>query len=93
MLRAISNPISVRIIRIIEEHEEITVLGIAQACGSKYPISQAVISQKLAELRRYKVVKFNRMGRYRFYSMNHTTIKRINRVSSELARISENQYA
>src|SRR5690606_26088558 len=93
MLKSIANPSCMRIIRIIEDHGEITVSQIQKATQGKYPIAQPVISSKLSILRKYGMVKSEAIGKYRVYSMNTNQMRKLNHITRKLAEVPKKQYA
>lgn len=73
ILRAINHKLRQSIIRLLEEHGNLTVTEIYV----KLRLEQSVASQHLAILRRAGIVKTDREGKFIYYSLNKKRIAKI----------------
>ena len=73
ILRAINHKLRLQIIKIIQEHQKITVTEIY----IKLRMEQSVVSQHLAILRRANVVITRRDGKFIYYMINYARAKEI----------------
>ena len=80
VLRAINHKLRQQMLKIIDEHEKITVTELYQ----KLLLEQSVASQHLAILRKAGFVKTSRTGKFIYYSVNHNRVQELNRFVNEL---------
>lgn len=80
ILRAINHKLRQQIIKLIDEHEKITVTELYV----KLRLEQSVASQHLAILRKAGFVKTIRDGKFIFYSMNLTRMKELSQFVDDL---------
>ena len=73
ILKAINHKLRQAIIKMLEEHERMTVTEIFV----KLRLEQSVTSQHLSILRKAGVIKFKRDGKFIIYSLNHERIAAI----------------
>lgn len=81
-LRAVNHKLRKQIIKLLEEHDRLTVTEIYV----KLRLEQSVASQHLAILRRAGVVKTERDGKYIHYSLNRPRIAELASLVEELAQ-------
>ena len=74
ILRALNHKLRQQLLKLIDEHEKITVTEIYVSLR----LEQSVVSQHLAILRRAGIVITRREGKFIFYSLNFNRIKEIN---------------
>lgn len=82
VLRAINHKLRQQMLKIIDEHEKITVTELYQ----KLMLEQSVASQHLAILRKAGFVKTSRDGKFIYYSVNLNRVQEINRFVNDLLR-------
>ncbi|WP_100313343.1 ArsR/SmtB family transcription factor [Thermoflavifilum aggregans] len=80
VLRAINHKLRQQIIKLLEEHKRMTVTEIYV----KLRLEQSVASQHLSILRRNHIVKYERDGKFIFYSLDTDALETIARVVDEL---------
>jgi DNA-binding transcriptional ArsR family regulator len=80
VLRSINHKLRQQIIKLLEEHQKMTVTDIYV----KLRLEQSVASQHLAILRRAGIVRTNREGKYIYYSLNLHRIGEISGFIEEL---------
>lgn len=80
ILRAINHKLRQQLLRLIDEHQKITVTEIYRGLH----LEQSVVSQHLAILRRAGIVITKRDGKFIFYSLNYKRIKEINNFAEQL---------
>jgi DNA-binding transcriptional ArsR family regulator len=73
ILRAINHKLRMQIIKLIQEHQKITVTEIYV----KLRLEQSVVSQHLAILRRVNLVNTQRDGKFIYYTINYDRIKQL----------------
>jgi len=73
ILRAINHKLRMQIIKLIQEHQKITVTEIYV----KLRLEQSVVSQHLAILRRVNLVNTQRDGKFIYYTINYDRIKEL----------------
>ncbi|TVR77841.1 MAG: transcriptional regulator [Chitinophagaceae bacterium] len=81
-LRAVNHKLRKQIIKLLEEHDRLTVTEIYV----KLRLEQSVASQHLAILRRAGVVRTDRDGKYIHYSLNRPRIAEVSALVEELAQ-------
>ena len=74
ILRALNHKLRQLLIKLIDEHQKITVTEIYV----NLRLEQSVVSQHLAILRRAGIVITQREGKFIFYSLNYKRLKEIN---------------
>jgi DNA-binding transcriptional ArsR family regulator len=74
ILRALNHKLRQLLVRLIDEHQKITVTEIYV----NLKLEQSVVSQHLAILRRAGIVITEREGKFIFYSLNYKRLKEIN---------------
>jgi DNA-binding transcriptional ArsR family regulator len=80
ILRALNHKLRQLLVRLIDEHQKITVTEIYV----NLKLEQSVVSQHLAILRRAGIVITEREGKFIFYSLNYKRLKEINAFVEEL---------
>jgi len=80
ILRAVNHKLRQQIIKLIDEHQKMTVTEIYV----KLRLEQSVASQHLAILRKAGFVKTLRDGKFIFYSVNTTRLQEINHFVDDL---------
>lgn len=73
ILRALNHKLRQLLLRLIDEHQKITVTEIYV----NLRLEQSVVSQHLAILRRAGIVITKREGKFIFYSLNYKRLKEI----------------
>lgn len=73
ILRAINHKLRLQIVKIIQEHQKITVTEIYV----KLRLEQSVVSQHLAILRRANLVVTQRDGKFIYYTINYARVKEL----------------
>lgn len=73
ILRAINHKLRMQILKLIQEHQKITVTEIYV----KLRLEQSVVSQHLAILRRVGLVNTKRDGKFIYYTINYDKIKQL----------------
>ena len=73
ILRAINHKLRMQIIKLIQEHQKITVTEIYV----KLRLEQSVVSQHLAILRRVNLVNTQRDGKFIYYTINYDKVKQL----------------
>ena len=79
-LRAINHKLRQQIMRLLEDHQRMTVTEIYV----QLRLEQSVASQHLAILRRAGIVRTERDGKFIYYAINHPRIEEINKFVKEL---------
>jgi DNA-binding transcriptional ArsR family regulator len=74
ILRALNHKLRQQLIKLIDEHQKITVTEIYVSLR----LEQSVVSQHLAILRRANIVLTKREGKFIYYSLNYGRIQEIN---------------
>ncbi|GIV34991.1 MAG: transcriptional regulator [Chitinophagales bacterium] len=82
-LRAINHNLRRKILRLLEEHDRLTVTDIY----IRMRLEQSIASQHLAVLRRAGVVKAERDGKYIYYSLDKKRLEEITQMVKEIARV------
>ena len=82
VLRAVNHKLRQQIMKLIEEKKKITVTEIYV----KLRLEQSVASQHLAILRRAKVVKTEREGKFIYYAINHEKISQVSDIINDLVQ-------
>lgn len=82
VLRAINHKLRQQILKLIDEHDKITVTDLYQ----KLSLEQSVASQHLAILRKAGFVKTSRTGKFIYYSVNASRVEEINRFVNDLLK-------
>jgi DNA-binding transcriptional ArsR family regulator len=82
ILRAINHKLRQQIIKLIDEHEKLTVTELYV----KLRLEQSVASQHLAILRKAGYVNTFRDGKFIYYSINTTRIQELNQFTDDLLR-------
>jgi DNA-binding transcriptional ArsR family regulator len=80
ILRALNHKLRQLLVRLIDEHQKITVTEIYV----NLRLEQSVVSQHLAILRRAGIVTTEREGKFIFYSLNYKRLKEINTFVEQL---------
>jgi DNA-binding transcriptional ArsR family regulator len=80
ILRALNHKLRQLLIKLIDEHQKITVTEIYV----NLRLEQSVVSQHLAILRRAGIVITQREGKFIYYSLNHKRLKEINAFVEQL---------
>ncbi|HQO32202.1 MAG TPA: metalloregulator ArsR/SmtB family transcription factor [Chitinophagales bacterium] len=80
VLRAVNHKLRQEMIRIIHQEGKITVTDLYV----RLRLEQSVASQHLAMLRRVGIVTTTRDGKYIYYSLDHSRLEEINRLTEEL---------
>ncbi|HPA36769.1 MAG TPA: metalloregulator ArsR/SmtB family transcription factor [Chitinophagales bacterium] len=80
VLRAVNHKLRQEMIRIIHQEGKITVTDLYV----RLRLEQSVASQHLAMLRRVGIVTTTRDGKYIHYSLDHSRLEEINRLTEEL---------
>lgn len=80
ILRALNHKLRQLLIKLIDEHQKITVTEIYV----NLRLEQSVVSQHLAILRRAGIVITQREGKFIFYSLNYKRLKEINSFVEQL---------
>ncbi len=80
ILRALNHKLRQLLLRLIDEHQKITVTEIYV----NLRLEQSVVSQHLAILRRAGIVITQREGKFIFYSLNYKRLKEINAFVEQL---------
>ncbi len=80
ILRALNHKLRQQLVRLIDEHQKITVTEIYVSLR----LEQSVVSQHLAILRRANIVITKREGKFIFYSLNYARIQEINSFVEQL---------
>lgn len=73
ILRAINHKLRLQIVKLIQEHQKITVTEIYV----KLRLEQSVVSQHLAILRRAGLVITQRDGKFIYYTINYSRMKEV----------------
>ncbi|ANI90214.1 transcriptional regulator [Arachidicoccus ginsenosidimutans] len=73
ILRAINHKLRLQIVKLIQEHQKITVTEIYV----KLRLEQSVVSQHLAILRRANLVLTQRDGKFIYYTINYARVKEL----------------
>lgn len=73
MVRAVNHSLRQKIIVLLQENTEMTVTDIY----TKLRLEQSIASQHLAILRESNVVNTERSGKFIYYSLNYSRIKKI----------------
>lgn len=73
MLRVISHPVRLDIIDLLQVHGRLTVQEIQESLG----LEQAIASQHLILMKDKGVLKAEKSGRYRYFSLVYPTMKNI----------------
>ena len=81
-IRAITHPVRIQIIKLLEENEGMNVTQIFE----KLNILQAETSHHLALLREYGILKKRRAGKMSVYSLNRDVLDVILKVANELVK-------
>ncbi|MGI8951217.1 MAG: ArsR/SmtB family transcription factor [Chitinophagaceae bacterium] len=81
ILRALNHKLRQQIIKLIDEHNKMTVTEIY----IKLRLEQSVASQHLAILRRAGIVSTKRDGKFIYYTINYPRIKEVNDFAEQLA--------
>ena len=82
VLRALNNKLRQQILKMIDEHEKITVTELYQ----KLFLEQSVASQHLAILRKAGFVKTSRKGKFIYYSVNTSRLEEVSKLAAELVK-------
>ena len=80
VLRALNHKLRQQVVRLIDEHEKMTVTEIY----TKLRLEQSVASQHLAILRRAGIVMTEREGKFIWYTINTKRIEEISKFVEEL---------
>jgi ArsR family transcriptional regulator, virulence genes transcriptional regulator len=80
VLRALNHKLRQQIVRLIDEHEKMTVTEIY----TKLRLEQSVASQHLAILRRAGIVMTEREGKFIWYTINTKRVEEISKFVEEL---------
>src|SRR5438309_6476191 len=83
ILRAVNHVFRQKILNLMHEHGRITVTQLFILLR----LEQSITSQHLAILRRAKIVKAERDGKYIYYSINYDQFQHVQNVASRLALI------
>ena len=73
IIRAINHKLRQQIVKLLDEQQKLTVTEIYV----RMRLEQSVASQHLAILRKAGIVKTTREGKFIYYSVNHSKIKKI----------------
>lgn len=82
ILRAINHKLRLQIVKLIQEHQKITVTEIYV----KLRLEQSVVSQHLAILRRAALVNTQRDGKFIYYTINYGRMKEVVGFVNELLK-------
>jgi DNA-binding transcriptional ArsR family regulator len=80
ILRALNHKLRQQIVRLIDEHQKMTVTEIYV----KLRLEQSVASQHLAILRRAGIVVTTREGKFIFYTVDYNRLEQINQFVEQL---------
>jgi DNA-binding transcriptional ArsR family regulator len=80
ILRALNHKLRQQIVRLIDEHQKMTVTEIYV----KLRLEQSVASQHLAILRRAGIVITTREGKFIFYTVDYNRLEQINQFVEQL---------
>lgn len=80
ILRALNHKLRQQLLRLVDEHEKITVTEIYVSLR----LEQSVVSQHLAILRRAGIVITKREGKFIYYSLNYNRLQEINNFVEQL---------
>jgi DNA-binding transcriptional ArsR family regulator len=84
-IRIIRNPVSVRIIRLLEKREKdnLTVTEIY----SELKLVQSEVSLHLAKLRSINLVKTSKVSRYVYYTLNYEQLNEFQKVINDFLKL------
>jgi len=80
IFRAIDHKLRSRMLRMIDQHGEMTVTDIYMHLG----LEQSLVSQHLAILRKTHFVSTRRLGKYIYYSVNYEHLDRVQDLARRL---------
>lgn len=81
VLRAVAHPERIRMLEYLEQQGAVTVNKI----GTDLKIEQSVASQQLKILRDAKLVLTSRQGKYIYYSINYSALKKLTQAAYKLS--------